>query len=132
MEVLGVVVLGLLMTACGSGADQRPATSGPRGVGALAETDLGPIEGSGPVRQAQSELKREGFYDGKVDGIAGPETKQGIAAFQQREGLQQTARLDRATADRMNLRALRMDGWTSEMGQSNPATERSGSSMPPN
>jgi peptidoglycan hydrolase-like protein with peptidoglycan-binding domain len=50
-------------------------------VGSLAETDHRPIEGRGPVRQAQSELKREGLYDGKVDGIARPETKQGIAAF---------------------------------------------------
>jgi peptidoglycan hydrolase-like protein with peptidoglycan-binding domain len=132
MEVLGVVVLGILMTACGGGADERAATSGPGGVGARAETDLRLTDGSGPVRQAQSELKREGLYDGKLDGIAGPETKQGIAAFQQREGLQQTARLDRATRDRMNLRALLMDGWSSEAAQSNTATERSGSSTPRN
>ena len=120
MEVLGIVVLGALVTTCGGG------------VGALAETDLRLTEGSGPVRQAQSELKREGLYDGKLDGIAGPETREGIAAFQQREGLQQTARLDRATRDRMNLRALLMDGWSSEAAQSNTATERSGSSTPPN
>jgi hypothetical protein len=54
------------------------------------------------------------------------------ATFQQREGLRQTARLDRATRDRMNLRALLMDGWSSEPAQSDTATERSGSSTPPN
>ena len=128
MEVLGVVALCLLTTACGSGENQRVATSGVGGVGAL--TEVAPIKGSGPVRQAQSELEREGLYDGTVDGIVGPETIQGITAFQQREGLQQTAYLDRATRDRMNLRALRMDGWSGETAQSG-VPEASGSSMPP-
>lgn len=105
MKVLGVVALGLATAACGSSGDQRAATGG-----------LGPIEESGPalsspllVRQAQSELKREGLYAGSVDGIAGPETRQGIAAFQRREGLESTAHLDRATRDRMVLNALRME-----------------------
>ena len=128
MEVFGVVALGLLTTACGSSDNQRVETSGSSSVGAL--TEVGPIEGSGPVRQAQSELKREGLYDGRVDGIVGPDTTQAITAFQQREGLQQTALLDRATRDRMNLRALRMDGWSPETAQSG-APEVSGSSMPP-
>ena len=119
MKVLGLVALGILATACGS-SDDRRATRSDLGGGdvALAEADFGPIEGSGPVRQAQSELKREGLYRGKVDGVVGPETTQGITAFQQREGLQQSARLDRATRDRLNLRALRMDRWSSETAQS--------------
>jgi peptidoglycan hydrolase-like protein with peptidoglycan-binding domain len=132
MEVLGVVALGLLATACSSGDDHRAATSDLSGVGTLADTNLGPMEESGNVRRAQSELKREGLYAGKVDGIAGPETTQGVIAFQQQEGLQQTARLDRATQDRMALRALRMDGRPSETAQSSTASERSGSSMPQN
>ena len=120
MKVLGVVALGLLSTACSGSDDQRAARSDPGGgVGALAAADFGTIEGIGPVRQAQSELKREGLYEGRVDGVLGPETTQGITAFQQREGLQQSARLDRATRDRLNLRALRMDRWSSETAQSN-------------
>jgi peptidoglycan hydrolase-like protein with peptidoglycan-binding domain len=105
-EVVGAVALGLLATACSSS-----------GVYARAEADLAPAEGSSPVRQAQSELQREGLYDGKVDGIAGPETRQGISAFQRREGLPQTDRLDQTTVDRMNLRALRMDDWKDETAQ---------------
>ena len=127
-EVLGVVALVLFTAACGSNGDQRAATGGLAGVGAgtsaLAESDLGAVEGSGPVRRAQSELKREGLYEGRVDGIAGPKTMEGISAFQQRERLPQTARLGRATRDRMIVRALRIDG-------DNAATEGSGSSMPP-
>ena len=150
MKVLGVVALGLLTTACGSNGDQRAATGGPAGVGggavgatggivmpegagpsALAESDLGVVEGSGAVRRAQSELKREGLYEGRVDGIAGPKTMAGISAFQQRERLPQTARLDRATQDRMIVKALRMDGVPSARARSDAATEGSGSSMPP-
>jgi peptidoglycan hydrolase-like protein with peptidoglycan-binding domain len=134
-EVLGVVALGLFTAACGSNGDQRAATGSPAGVGAgtsaLAESDLGAVEGSGPVRRAQSELKREGLYEGRVDGIAGPKTMEGISAFQQRERLPQTARLDRATRDRMIVKALRMDGVPSARARSNAATEGSGSSMPP-
>ncbi|MGO8915321.1 MAG: peptidoglycan-binding domain-containing protein [Stellaceae bacterium] len=137
MKVYGVVALGLLTAACGSSGDQRAATGGLAGVGALAEADFRPVAGSGPsdssallVRQAQSELKRESLYEGRVDGIAGPKTKQGIIAFQRREGLQQTARLDDATRDRMILNALRMDSAWSETIQNN-AAEASGSSTPP-
>jgi peptidoglycan hydrolase-like protein with peptidoglycan-binding domain len=118
MEVLGVVALGLLTTACGSSDDQRVARRDlGGGIGGLAETDLGPIDRRGAVRQAQSELKREGLYRGTVDGVVGPETTRGITAFQQREALQQSARLDRATRDRLNLRALRMDRWSRETAQ---------------
>jgi peptidoglycan hydrolase-like protein with peptidoglycan-binding domain len=135
MEVFGVVALGLFTAACGSNGDQRAATGGPAGLGAgtsaLAESDLGAVEGSGPVRRAQSELKREGLYEGRVDGIAGPKTVQGISAFQQRERLPQTARLDRATLDRMTVKALRMDGAPSARARRNAVTEGSGSSTPP-
>lgn len=55
------------------------------------------------VRDAQNELQHEGLYRGPVDGILGPETKQAIAAYQAREGLQQTATLDQDTVQRMNL-----------------------------
>jgi peptidoglycan hydrolase-like protein with peptidoglycan-binding domain len=134
-EVLGVLALGLFTAACGSNGDQRAATRGPAGIdagtSALAESDFGTVEGSGPVRRAQSELKREGLYDGRVDGIAGPKTVEGISAFQQRERLPQTARLDRATRDRMIVKALRMDGVPSARARGNAASEGSGSSMPP-
>lgn len=135
--VMGVVALELLTAACGGSADRRAATGSLTGVGELANVGFGPVAGSEPsgssavlVRQAQSELKRESLYEGRVDGIAGPETTQGITAFQQREGLQQTARLDGATRDRMILNAMRMDSAWSKRVQNN-AAEGSGSSTPP-
>lgn len=135
-EVFGVIALGLLAAACSS-ADQRNSLVG-EGSNVLYEAKSGEAQGGGPlrssehlVRQAQSELKREGFYRGKVDGIAGPETKQAIAAFRQREGLQQTAHLDRSTVERMYVNGLRMVGTSSKTEASNATTEGSGTSAPP-
>ena len=134
-EVLGIVTLGLLTTACSS-LDRQTAI-GDKSRNALNEASSG--QALGPsllrssehlVRQAQSELKREGLYESRVDGIAGPETEQGIASFQQAEGLQQTARLDRATRDRMTINALKMDGAFSAKARTNAAIDGRGSPMP--
>jgi hypothetical protein len=146
MEVVGIVALSLLTAACGSG-DRRTVIGNLTGAGALVGEDagkgertdagLGAAEGSGPwrssthfVRRAQSELKREGLYENKVDGIDGPETQRGIAAFQQAEGLHPTARLDRATRDRMTIKALRMDSAFAARAQISAAVAGSSSSRP--
>jgi peptidoglycan hydrolase-like protein with peptidoglycan-binding domain len=129
IKALGAVGVGLLMAAYCSGGNQR-ATAGdltviPVGTGNNVTTDASSqlVGGSTDVRMAQSELKREGLYGGKVDGIAGPTTTRGITAFQQREGLQQTSRLDTATRERMILNALRMDNWSSGTARSNIDTK---------
>jgi peptidoglycan hydrolase-like protein with peptidoglycan-binding domain len=98
-------------------AAQRAPQPDPMKQEDISEIKGASVEESKSVRRAQSELKREGLYDGKVDGIAGPETKHGITAFQERKGLQQTGRLDRPTRDRLTLSALRMDSWSSETAQ---------------
>ena len=82
---------------------EKTAAAGP-----LRDAGLAPSGPSQPsqghlVRDAQSELQREGLYHGKIDGVLGPETKQAIASYQAREGLQQTATLDQDTVERMNL-----------------------------
>jgi peptidoglycan hydrolase-like protein with peptidoglycan-binding domain len=77
------------------------------------------------VKQAQEELQRQGFYHGPIDGIDGPQTREAITAYQNREGLQQTARLDRETLDRMNL-----PGSRTAQGKRYSGTEGSGSSTP--
>jgi peptidoglycan hydrolase-like protein with peptidoglycan-binding domain len=132
MGMVGVLALGLLMAACGSSENQRAGKS------VLSEGDPGPVEASWSsrfsehlVRRAQSELKREGLYEGRVDGIAGTQTRQAIILFQQREGLQQNARVDPATLRRMTLNALRMDGAFNAQAPSVATPEGSGSSNPP-
>lgn len=54
------------------------------------------------VRNAQTALRDQGLYRGPIDGIDGPETKQAVAEFQRRQGLPQTASLDRRTLDAIN------------------------------
>ena len=51
------------------------------------------------IRWAQVELHMEGFYNGSLDGVAGPETKRALLRFQKGNGLEPTATLDQQTAD---------------------------------
>lgn len=51
------------------------------------------------IRWAQVELHTMGFYNGSLDGVAGPETKQALLQFQASNGLERTATLDQQTAD---------------------------------
>jgi peptidoglycan hydrolase-like protein with peptidoglycan-binding domain len=136
--VLGIVSVGLMLTARGSTETQRAATGGLTGigVGAVVCGPIGAVVGgvvgaaggaaapegadqaaknvlhkekaasgsSQPpgvsrrqVRQAQTELEREGLYHGEIDGIVGAGTRRALDAYQQREGLPQTATLDQAT-----------------------------------
>ena len=51
------------------------------------------------IRWAQVELHTMGFYNGSLDGVAGPETRQALLGFQKSTGLERTATLDQQTAD---------------------------------
>jgi peptidoglycan hydrolase-like protein with peptidoglycan-binding domain len=53
------------------------------------------------VRQVQEQLRDQGLYHGNIDGIIGPETKQALQQFQQKNGLQVTATLDQQTMDKL-------------------------------
>ena len=70
--------------------------------GSTARSDRAP---AGIVREAQAQLRDQGLYNGQIDGIAGPQTRSAVRAYQKREGLRQTARLDRETVQHMNLTA---------------------------
>jgi peptidoglycan hydrolase-like protein with peptidoglycan-binding domain len=51
------------------------------------------------VRWAQVELHMIGLYNGSLDGVIGPETKQALLGFQKSNALERTATLDQQTAD---------------------------------
>jgi peptidoglycan hydrolase-like protein with peptidoglycan-binding domain len=51
------------------------------------------------IRWAQVELHMIGLYNGSLDGVVGPATKQALLRFQESNDLQQTATLDQQTAD---------------------------------
>lgn len=54
-------------------------------------------------RKAQKKLKKAGYYNGPVDGIAGPQTRDAIIEYQRKEGLTVTGRLDSDTRIRLDL-----------------------------
>jgi len=108
---VGAVVGGVVGAAGGAaapeGADQLAESAIHKekaaSRSALDNAGLGPnASAAARVEEAQRELEREGLYHGKIDGIAGPDTRQAITAFQEREGLRQTARLDGETMDRLH------------------------------
>jgi peptidoglycan hydrolase-like protein with peptidoglycan-binding domain len=68
------------------------------------------------IRQAQLELRHSGLYNGSLDGVIGPQTKQALVQFQKDNGLEPTAALDPHT----------MVTMFGNIGTSQ------GSSMPPN
>jgi putative peptidoglycan binding protein len=49
------------------------------------------------IVDVQSQLQRDGYYDGPIDGILGPMTRDAIAAFQADHGLAVTAAIDEPT-----------------------------------
>lgn len=55
------------------------------------------------VMVMQRELAERGLYDGKIDGIAGPETQSALREFQNRNGLQPTGELNASTADALGM-----------------------------
>ena len=63
-----------------------------------AQTDLSRQK----IKTAQQELKADGLYKGKVDGLFGPRTRKAVARFQQRNNLRRTATLNRRTLDRLS------------------------------
>jgi hypothetical protein len=56
------------------------------------------------IREIQTELQRQGFEIGAIDGVLGARTREAIVAFQKRSGFQATGELDRDTYTALNER----------------------------
>jgi hypothetical protein len=76
------------------------------------------------IKQAQTELKQQGLYNGAIDGIVGPQTKSAISQFQKREGLPQTASLDQQTLS--HLMSSGNSGSSGSSGSTNEQNEEGG------
>ena len=69
----------------------------------------GPIYGYGDLTpdqvivNVQLQLQRDGYYAGPIDGILGPGTRQGLAAFQADRGLAITSAIDEPTLASLGL-----------------------------
>lgn len=101
-----------------SGANTAAATATAPNPAAASGTSAPP----GLIKQAQTELRNEGLYHARIDGILGPKTRDALKTYQQRQGLTETGALDQATAQRMNLVA---------QGMPPAPPSQTGSSAPP-
>jgi len=84
-----VTVLGLGVIPLASAADDsqdKPA--------ALQSSD---------IKKVQEALHDKGYYKGQIDGILGPETREGIRQYQKSENLPVTGHLDAATAGKLGV-----------------------------
>ncbi len=71
---------------------------------------------SSTVRSVQRQLKADGFYHGKIDGISGPKTRAAVRAYQRDNKLATTGRIDSATLRRLGVHA--------RMGQAARSSQR--------
>jgi len=80
----------------------------------------GPMQNAGNerVRAAQQQLQAAGLYSGPADGVMDPDTRAGIARFQQQNGLRRTSNLDDRTFERLTA------GGTAGVGSSMPNAEQ--------
>ena len=126
---IGALAGGPIGALIGAGVGAGAGAATPESADTLARNALGK---NGPsraaVKDAQQKLADAGFYHGKIDGLMGPQTKEALSAYQQQNGLKQTARLDKATQDR-----LAQGQGAATVAGAKPAAETSGSgsSTPP-
>jgi peptidoglycan hydrolase-like protein with peptidoglycan-binding domain len=98
-----VLVLGIAGAALDFAADADDASNPVGNIPAASATSHNLVNAANlskdDIRWAQVELHTMGLYNGSLDGVVGPETKQAILGFQESKGLERTARLDQHTAD---------------------------------
>ena len=70
----------------------------------------GPIYASSPeydpgqvVANVQSALQQQGYYQGEVDGILGPQTRAALADYQSAQGLEPTGAVDEPTLETLGM-----------------------------
>jgi len=70
----------------------------------------GPIYSSNPemdpgqvVANVQSALQQQGFYQGEVDGVLGPQTRAALAEYQSAQGIEPTGAIDEPTLETLGM-----------------------------
>ena len=70
----------------------------------------GPIYSSNPaedpaqvVANVQSALQQQGFYQGDIDGVLGPQTRAALAEYQSAQGLEPTGTVDEPTLETLGM-----------------------------
>ena len=70
----------------------------------------GPIYASNPtmdpgqvVANVQSALQQQGYYQGDIDGVLGPQTRAALAEYQSAQGLEPTGAVDQPTLEQLGM-----------------------------
>ena len=71
------------------------------------------------VRDVQQELKQAGLYNGTIDGVWGPESRNAMQQYQKQHGLYASGQLDHDT-----LQAMRGDNGAIQSGSSGNDSDR--------
>lgn len=82
------IAAALALAGCAAESEPPPSAAAPQAApSALAPATVPPAAVDASVRDAQSHLRRLGYYRGPVDGIWGPETEEALRRFQRDRGL---------------------------------------------
>jgi len=71
----------------------------------------------GDIKKVQETLRDKGYYTGQIDGILGPQTRDGIRQYQKSENLEVTGRLDAQTAGKLGVGPESIGGSFKGAGQ---------------
>jgi peptidoglycan hydrolase-like protein with peptidoglycan-binding domain len=96
----------LTVSLVGVGFAQRPGgPKPPASYDAVGEMRYNAARGAPDaiVREAQRVLSEQGYYQGPLDGIRGPETRRAIWDFQKAKGLRVSGSLDSRTLEALDL-----------------------------
>jgi peptidoglycan hydrolase-like protein with peptidoglycan-binding domain len=96
MRLSGAMLAGLLL----AGPALVPeASAQPASPGLVYSQPLSPAA----LTQVQERLRQVGAYNGRADGIWGPDSQSALERFQQGRGLQPTGQINPATAQALGL-----------------------------
>lgn len=95
-----------ILPACsmmgGYGSSNQYRQSRAANAGGSAENAAQPVAPN-MVKRVQAELTQQGLYQGHIDGVWGPDTRQAVTAYQRRHNLNTTGKLDVPTLEALNL-----------------------------
>ena len=55
------------------------------------------------VANVQAALQQQGYYQGEVDGVLGPQTRAALADYQSAQGLEPTGAIDEPTVEALGI-----------------------------
>ncbi|HEV2418305.1 MAG TPA: peptidoglycan-binding domain-containing protein [Terriglobia bacterium] len=85
---------------------------------ANAQEDRSIVTNHQDVTKVQKTLRSDGYYHGQVDGLMGPQTRDGIRRYQESNHLASTGRLDSKTAGRFGVGSESTGGNFKSAGKS--------------